>query len=140
MGHVCVPGYAAAGVCANVCAPRYHQRPCRYLWSRLLPGTVLMFKGYAELTPLLTSCGTWESGPHTLPGQHSRAGSCGRTGAEGELPKGVSAEKLAPPLVLRDGSAVRSTCSCRGAGLGFQHPHRGSKIHKFSPRGSYALF
>lgn len=54
-GPVLVLGNAAAGVCVDVHASYYHQRPCSCPWSELWPTT----KGYAELT----NYNTLERGP-----------------------------------------------------------------------------
>ena len=64
-------GSAAVGFCVDVHGPHYHQRPCRYSWSRLPPEALLMSKGCEEL--VLTGCGMRESWPHPTPGHHSRA-------------------------------------------------------------------
>lgn len=65
-------GSAAVGFCVDFHGPHYHQRPCRYSWSRLPPEALLMSKGCEEL--VLTGCGMRESWPHPTPGHHSRAG------------------------------------------------------------------
>jgi hypothetical protein len=49
-GHGWVCGHAAS----RVWGPCYHQRPCRGPWSGLLPGTMLMSKGFSELPSPLT--------------------------------------------------------------------------------------
>ena len=56
-----VCGPATAGVCVDVHAPSYHQRPFGCLWSGL-PEAMCMSEHCAELTP-------------PQPGQHKRAGS-----------------------------------------------------------------
>lgn len=58
-GHVWVHGHAAAVVCVNVHGPCYHQSPCGYSWSGLLPGTMLMCKSLTELTPRVWEPESW---------------------------------------------------------------------------------
>jgi hypothetical protein len=48
-GHVWIHSLTSAGVCAHVCSPCCHQRPSRCQWSSLLPETILMSRGPAEV-------------------------------------------------------------------------------------------
>lgn len=54
------------GVCVDVYGLCYHQTLFRHPWSGLLPGAMLIFKGFAELTQPLNGCGRQWSWPHQL--------------------------------------------------------------------------
>ena len=59
---------------------------------------MLMFKGCAELAPLISSCDTWKSVPHNLPGWHSRAVLVAGQGQKNVPLKGMNTESWHHPL------------------------------------------
>jgi hypothetical protein len=55
---------AAAGVYVTIYGSFYHSRPCRCLWSELLPGAMLLSEICAELGLTLSSYGIQKSWPY----------------------------------------------------------------------------